>query len=456
MSRTTTPRGRGRSRVTDACVRSARSGSSSAGSAVAMAVLLVAGAGVAAYAVYDLFVELHRGRGRSARPAPRFRGHRRTQGRCQPAHGRHRRVRARLRAVLRRPLQRTRFGGQPQRRQHARPHLGRAPPRHRNLLPARPDGADPVVHRRRTATSARRCRSSRSTAPSCTAGSAASSRPSPNSAACRSPSRRRSASAASSTSRMPSAESTSASPTASRPVHRNRLARRHAHHQGSRRAAVPAHPPFGVGDGGPGSHLEPAQYMSRLTSKLRSEEVLSNPATLYKLASTTLRNVDRRPRSRTRSTSCRSRWPSRTCRSTRSCSCSTPRTPTRPTPTASSRPRGGRRPVVGARANQPIQLSGNLSDGDGVVVDESATPAPTATDSPAPTEGATPTPARRRASSRCRPRSPVRPPRRRPARTETSVDGGAWHPDPRIRMPRPDRLLWSVCSRLGVDHWDVA
>ena len=41
-------------------------------------------------------------------------------------------------------------------------------------------------------------------------------------------------------------------------------------------------------------------------------------------------------------------------------------------------------------ANQPLELSGNLSDGDGVVVDENASPAPA--ESPAPVDTATPAP----------------------------------------------------------------
>ena len=150
----------------------------------------------------------------------------------------------------------------------------------------------------------------------------------------------------------------------------------------------------GVGDGGDlGRISNQQQYMSRLTSKLRSEEVLSNPATLYKLASTTLRNVDP------------------------STSLTNPLTlvqiamavkdvpfdeivfvqyPTYTDPSNANRvvPDSEAADALWSAlaANQPIQLSGALSDGNGVVVDESATPAPTATDSPAPTDGATPTP----------------------------------------------------------------
>jgi anionic cell wall polymer biosynthesis LytR-Cps2A-Psr (LCP) family protein len=49
---------------------------------------------------------------------------------------------------------------------------------------------------------------------------------------------------------------------------------------------------YGVGDGSDlGRVSNQQQYMSRLARKLVSEEVLSNPATLYKLASVSLSNV---------------------------------------------------------------------------------------------------------------------------------------------------------------------
>ncbi|WP_171013273.1 LCP family protein [Microbacterium sp. 2FI] len=48
----------------------------------------------------------------------------------------------------------------------------------------------------------------------------------------------------------------------------------------------------GVGDGSDlGRISNQQQYMSRLANKLMSEDVLSNPATLYKLASTTVENI---------------------------------------------------------------------------------------------------------------------------------------------------------------------
>ncbi|KTS65297.1 transcriptional regulator [Microbacterium testaceum] len=150
----------------------------------------------------------------------------------------------------------------------------------------------------------------------------------------------------------------------------------------------------GVGDGGDlGRISNQQQYMSRLANKLKSQEVLSNPATLYKLASTALRNVDP------------------------STSLTNPLTLVQiasavkdvpfseivfiqyPTFTDSADPN---RVVpdydaadtlwAALAANQPLQLSGNLSDGDGVVVDENAQPTPTDTATPAPTDTATPAP----------------------------------------------------------------
>ncbi|WP_295839133.1 LCP family protein [uncultured Microbacterium sp.] len=157
----------------------------------------------------------------------------------------------------------------------------------------------------------------------------------------------------------------------------------------------------GVGDGGDlGRISNQQQYMSRLANKLKSEDVLSNPATLYKLASTALRNVDP------------------------STSLTNPLTlvqiasavkdvpfseivfiqyPTYTDPSNANRVVPDREDAetlwAALAANQPLELSGNLSDGDGVVVDENATPAPTETPapvdtaSPEPTESATASPA---------------------------------------------------------------
>jgi LCP family protein required for cell wall assembly len=148
----------------------------------------------------------------------------------------------------------------------------------------------------------------------------------------------------------------------------------------------------GVGDGGDlGRISNQQQYMSRLANKLKSEDVLSNPATLYKLASTALRNVDP------------------------STSLTNPLTlvqiasavkdvpfseivfiqyPTYTDPSNANRVVPDREDAetlwAALAANQPLELSGNLSDGDGVVVDDNATPVPT--DTPAPVDTASPEP----------------------------------------------------------------
>ncbi|WP_144784415.1 LCP family protein [Microbacterium sp. BH-3-3-3] len=148
----------------------------------------------------------------------------------------------------------------------------------------------------------------------------------------------------------------------------------------------------GVGDGGDlGRISNQQQYMSRLANKLKSQDVLSNPATLYKLASTALRNVDP------------------------STSLTNPLTlvqiasavkdvpfneivfiqyPTYTDPSNANRVVPDRTDAdtlwAALAANQPLELSGNLSDGNGVVVDQNATPAPT--QAPAPVDTASPAP----------------------------------------------------------------
>jgi len=155
----------------------------------------------------------------------------------------------------------------------------------------------------------------------------------------------------------------------------------------------------GVGDGGDlGRISNQQQYMSRLANKLVSEDVLSNPATLYSLASSALRNIDP------------------------STSLTNPLTlvqialavkdvpfqdivfvqyPTRPDPADPNRvvPNTAAAEALWAalEANQPLVLTGDLSQGDGVVnADGSETeepPAGDAPETPAPTDGATEQPA---------------------------------------------------------------
>ncbi|MFS0795112.1 LCP family protein [Microbacterium sp. 1P10AE] len=148
----------------------------------------------------------------------------------------------------------------------------------------------------------------------------------------------------------------------------------------------------GVGDGGDlGRISNQQQYMSRLTTKLRSEEVLSNPATLYKLASTALRNVDpstslTNPLTLVQIAMAVKDVPFNEIVFVQYPTFADPADPNRVVPDYDA----ADALWSALAANQPIQLSGDLSGGDGVIADESATPAPS--DTPVPTDGATPTP----------------------------------------------------------------
>jgi LCP family protein required for cell wall assembly len=150
----------------------------------------------------------------------------------------------------------------------------------------------------------------------------------------------------------------------------------------------------GVGDGGDlGRISNQQQYMSRLTTKLRSEEVLSNPATLYKLASTALRNVDpstslTNPLTLVQIAMAVKDVPFNEIVFVQYPTAADPADPNRVVPEYDA----ADALWSALAANQPIQLSGNLSDGDGVIADPSSTPAPTDSATPAPTESAAPTP----------------------------------------------------------------
>ncbi|WP_063258393.1 LCP family protein [Microbacterium sp. T32] len=150
----------------------------------------------------------------------------------------------------------------------------------------------------------------------------------------------------------------------------------------------------GVGDGGDlGRISNQQQYMSRLTSKLRSEEVLSNPATLYKLASTALRNVDpstslTNPLTLVQIAMAVKDVPFNEIVFVQYPTAADPADPNRVVPEYDA----ADALWSALAANQPIQLSGNLSDGNGVIAEDGATPAPTDTASPAPAESAAPTP----------------------------------------------------------------
>ena len=152
----------------------------------------------------------------------------------------------------------------------------------------------------------------------------------------------------------------------------------------------------GVGDGGDlGRISNQQQYMSRLAHKLVSDQVLSNPATLYRLASSALNSIDP------------------------STSLTNPLTlaqialavrdvpfeeivfiqyPTLADPSDANRvvPNYDAADELWAalEANQPLELTGDTSQGDGVIVVEPPEePSDAATEAPAPTEGATEVPA---------------------------------------------------------------
>ncbi|SDO26048.1 transcriptional attenuator, LytR family [Microbacterium sp. ru370.1] len=157
----------------------------------------------------------------------------------------------------------------------------------------------------------------------------------------------------------------------------------------------------GVGDGGDlGRISNQQQYMSRLANKLKSQEVLSNPATLYKLASTALRNVDpstslTNPLTLVQIASAVKDVPFDEIVFIQYPTYTDPSDPNRVVPDYDD----ADTLWAALAANQSLQLSGNLSDGDGVIVDANATPAPTDTAAPtdaatdAPTTGADATPA---------------------------------------------------------------
>lgn len=150
----------------------------------------------------------------------------------------------------------------------------------------------------------------------------------------------------------------------------------------------------GVGNGGDlGRISNQQQYMSRLARKLVSEDVLTNPATLYKLATTAVDNV------------------------TPSQSLTNPVTlvqialavkdvpfdeivflqyPVYDDPDDSNRVIPNEEAAAALwdalATNQPLQLTGDVSQGEGVVVADPGTTEPPATPDPATTPGETPAP----------------------------------------------------------------
>ena len=148
----------------------------------------------------------------------------------------------------------------------------------------------------------------------------------------------------------------------------------------------------GVGDGGDlGRISNQQQNMSRLANKLKSQDVLSNPATLYKLASTALRNVDpstslTNPLTLVQIASAVKDVPFNEIVFIQYPTYTDPSNPNRVVPDRTD----ADTLWAALAANQPLELSGNLSDGNGVVVDQNATPAPT--QAPAPVDTASPAP----------------------------------------------------------------
>ncbi len=138
----------------------------------------------------------------------------------------------------------------------------------------------------------------------------------------------------------------------------------------------------GVGDGGDlGRISNQQQYMSRLATKLKSEDVLSSPATLYKLASTALRNVDpstslTNPLTLVQIAAAVKDVPFEDIVFVQYPTYSDPADPNRVIPDA----KAAEALWDALAANQSLELSGELSDGNGVIVAEGdappSTPAP--------------------------------------------------------------------------------
>lgn len=144
----------------------------------------------------------------------------------------------------------------------------------------------------------------------------------------------------------------------------------------------------GVGDGGDlGRISNQQQYMSKLARKLVSEQVISNPATLYNLALTALKNVSvsdslKNPMTMVQIALAVKDVPFDQIVFVQYPTSADPADANRVVPDRAS----AKRLFDALAANQIIDLSGTASGGDGVVVE---TPAPT--ESPAPTASATPT-----------------------------------------------------------------
>jgi LCP family protein required for cell wall assembly len=155
----------------------------------------------------------------------------------------------------------------------------------------------------------------------------------------------------------------------------------------------------GVGDGGDlGRISNQQQYMSKLARKLVSDEVLTNPATLYKLASTALKNVDpstslTNPLTLVQIALAVKDVPFEEIVFVQYPTVTDPADANRVVPNKTA----AQALWAALEANQPLELTGDLSQGDGVIEADAPTEEQPVEEVPvetaAPTEGATETPA---------------------------------------------------------------
>ena len=151
----------------------------------------------------------------------------------------------------------------------------------------------------------------------------------------------------------------------------------------------------GVGDGGDlGRISNQQQYMSRLARKLVSEEVLSNPATLYKLATTAVDNITpsqtlTNPLTLVQIALAVKNVPFEEIVFLQYPVFDDPDDPNRVIPDKTA----AQELWAALEANQPLQLTGEVSGGEGVVVVEPTTPVEAPAPDPSATSGATTPPA---------------------------------------------------------------
>ena len=151
----------------------------------------------------------------------------------------------------------------------------------------------------------------------------------------------------------------------------------------------------GVGNGGDlGRISNQQQYMSRLARKLVSEEVLSNPATLYKLATTAVDNITpsqtlTNPLTLVQIALAVKNVPFEEIVFLQYPVFDDPDDPNRVIPDKTA----AEELWAALEANQPLQLTGEVSGGEGVVVVEPTTPVEAPAPDPSATSGATTPPA---------------------------------------------------------------